>query len=44
MFVFQLLMYALMGSFVLIGIAVYMKEGTGFGAVVEYLLSPFLLL
>ena len=40
MFVFQLLMYALMGSFVLIGIAVYMKEGTGFGAVAEYLHGP----
>lgn len=36
----QLLMYLLIGIFVLIGILVYMKDGAGFEAVVDYLHSP----
>lgn len=37
---FQLLMYAVMGAFVLIGIAVYMREGIGLQAVAGYLHNP----
>lgn len=37
MFLFQLLMYALAGIFVLIGIAVYIKEGAGLSAAAGYL-------
>ena len=40
MFLFQLLMYAVLGIFVLIGIAVYVKEGASLGAVAGYLHSP----
>lgn len=39
MFRFQLLMYAVVGLFVLIGVAVYMKEGAGMSAVAGYLHS-----
>lgn len=40
MFLFQMLMYAVIGIFVLIGIVVYVREGAGFSAVVGYLHSP----
>lgn len=36
----EVLMYLLIGVFVLIGIGVYLKEGAGFRAVVNYLHSP----
>lgn len=39
MFFFQILMYAVLGCFVLIGIAVYVKEGADPGAVISYLHS-----
>ena len=36
MFRFQLLMYAVVGLFVLVGVAVYLKEGAGMSAVAGY--------
>ena len=40
MLLFQILIYAVMGIFVVIGIAVYIREGAGLRAVVNYLHSP----
>ncbi len=40
MFFFQILMYVLVSFFVLIGVAVYVREGAGFSAVIGYLHSP----
>lgn len=37
MFVFQLLMYALIGMFVLIGIVMYVREGAGLQVIINYL-------
>lgn len=40
MFIFQILMYVIMGVFVLVGILVFAKEGASFTAVVGYLHNP----
>lgn len=38
----QLLMYVIIGAFVLTGVAVYIRQGVGITAVVEYLHSPMI--
>ncbi len=40
MFAVQIAMYLLVGIFILIGVGIYLKEGIGFGPVVNYLHSP----